>query len=167
MFQFWRESSANPNISTALLPTPSKENEVFYRNVSSDTVLYSVNLNIPVQANDYLGIAQLVVSTMQFLSVENETASNFYFRPLLLSTFNLLEDGINWPFLPLITAVVSRTLVWCTYAQYSYTVRQLTVDTVDNLIWATFEQREEVYGLSMPPRAYWKRRHATPIDTEK
>ena len=108
MFQFWRENNTNPNISTALLPTPSKGNEVFYSNVSSNAALYSVDLNIPVQVNDYLGIAQFVVSTMHYLPVENDSAPGFYFRPSLLSTFNIVEDGFNWPFLPLITAVVSR-----------------------------------------------------------
>ena len=110
LFEVWRVNATNPSISNALSPPIStRRNEVLFRNISSNASLYSVgNLNISIQANDYLGIAQLVPSTMHFQRIEGMTPV-YYYRRSLASSFNLAEEEAEADSLvPLITAVISR-----------------------------------------------------------
>ncbi len=103
-FGLWRLSSTN---STVLLRVSLRENEILFRNVSSAVKLYSIDLNIPVQVNDHLGHAVIQPSTLQFLNVENDTKSKYYFERNFLSKAVLESEDIQ-PYMPLITAVISR-----------------------------------------------------------
>ena len=106
-FGLWRSNDTNANLSTALGIIAFKSSEVFFRNVTSEASLYSINdLRIPVQANYHLGLATVIPSSMQFLNVGNVTGSNFYFRTTILSVADLERVGVR-PLMPLITAVVS------------------------------------------------------------
>ena len=102
-------SSTSPNISFALSSIPTREHELPYGNISSNASLYAVDLSIPVKADDYLGIGQLVPSTMHFYDVGNYTEAVYYYRTLLASSFNLEEEVAN-PLIPLVTAIISRKL---------------------------------------------------------
>ncbi len=95
LFEFWRVNSINQNISNALEPIPTRETEILFRNISSNTSLYSVYLNISVKADDYMGIGQLVPSTMQYQAV-NDSISDYYYRRQLSSLFNV-EDEVAEP----------------------------------------------------------------------
>ena len=106
-FQFWREDSNNSNISYALAPSPSRQTETLYRSINEDASVRSLEVNIPIQANDFLGVAQLVVGTLLYFegTGEHDAQTNFI-RPWPSPTFDI-QDGDNVPFIPFITAVVS------------------------------------------------------------
>ncbi len=97
------------NTSNVLQIISHRENEVFFRNVSPDESLYTIsNLSISVQVNDHLGIAtRLVRSSLQVMDVGNESASDYYYGTgsSLSANFETMEGS---PYIPLITAVISR-----------------------------------------------------------
>ena len=106
-FEFWRISNENPENSNALMYVPTRADEVLNRSISANAHLYSVNVNIPIQANDFLGITKLVPGTLHF---QNVNESSYYYREFLASSFNARGERAR-PIRPLITALISRKLL--------------------------------------------------------
>lgn len=92
----------------ALNSIPTRENEFLFRNISSNASLYAVDVNVPVETGDYLGFGLLVQSTMHFFDVGNSSQGTYYYRRLLKSSFDLEGTVSSRPYLPLITAMISR-----------------------------------------------------------
>lgn len=106
-FGLW-QMNQNQSLSNAIQVISLRSSEVFFRNVSSEASLYSLNdLDIPVQENDYLGLAVIAPSSLQFLDTMDENVSRYYYQAMLSSSVNF-EEISALPYMPLITAIVSR-----------------------------------------------------------
>lgn len=92
VFHIWRENASNPGIANFIPPPQSRADEAIFREINANISLYSLDLNLTVEANDFLGLFAARFSSLLFLQ---STRAN--------STAVILT--------PLITAIVSRKYI--------------------------------------------------------
>lgn len=106
-YDFWRKNDTDPDTANLVLPPPRRSNEVFVRNISNDTALYSLDVNVSVQVNDFFGFASFERTLLRFqlLDEGSEPVSLFRVPGVVVDLKHEVPDGV---YLPLITAVISR-----------------------------------------------------------
>lgn len=107
VFNIWRENTSNPGVSDLIPPSPSRANETLVRKINANIVLYGLDVNIPVQANDFIGFTAARFSSLLFLQFANSSAPRSVYRQFD-SQITLATTGGDTVFFPLITAVISR-----------------------------------------------------------
>lgn len=109
-------------------PSPLRANEVRFSDLSQFPfrALYSLNLNLPVQANDFIGFSAFISSSLVF-GVSMVPVNAYYRDTLNFKSVFELENAIVQTVVPLMTAVVSRKCV------YRYNIIRSQLATAESL----------------------------------
>lgn len=110
MFNIWRENTSSPGISDLISPSPSRANETLVMEIDANIALYSLDINIPVQADDFIGFTAAQFTSLLFLQFANRSAPRSLYlqsRDRFVSQIELTTTGGDTVFFPLITAVIS------------------------------------------------------------
>ena len=103
-FDIWRNDSNNTDFANITVFV-RRDDEVNIMDVNDDVTLYSLDVNIPVQAGDFVGYASFGVTTrLRFQRLE-ENSGLFRIPANALDLERELPNHVNFP---LITAVISR-----------------------------------------------------------
>ena len=114
VIDIWRETSPGSNVYQ-LFQVISRNSEVLFGNIEDEeeeVYLYSVrDLDISVQADDFIGFAGGVPSTLKFADLGNDAPESIYlfFLDNFLITINLDSvTAYDRRYFPLLTAVIAR-----------------------------------------------------------